>query len=109
MRYRIRRAFLCELAHGKRFGLVCGNHLYRTQEREKPIETTGAIERAQENGGAFCEGCGNKLAERRESGSWETRKKGRITVIRPGALESITCERCGQVWKPAKLEQVGTV
>jgi hypothetical protein len=49
-----------------------------------------------------CGNCGNKLAERRESGSWETKKKRRITVVRPGGLESITCEECGTVWQPAE-------
>ena len=47
-----------------------------------------------------CGDCGNKLAEKRESGSWETTKKKRITVVRPGGLESITCEECGKVWTP---------
>jgi hypothetical protein len=47
-----------------------------------------------------CGDCGNKLAEKRESGSWETKKKGRTTVVRPGGLESITCEECGTVWQP---------
>jgi ribosomal protein S27E len=48
----------------------------------------------------LCTGCGNKLAELRESGSWETRKRGRVILVRPDGLESITCEECGEVWKP---------
>lgn len=49
----------------------------------------------------YCPECGNKLAEQRTTGSWETRRRGRVVVIAPGGIEEITCELCGATWKPS--------
>ena len=54
-----------------------------------------------------CQGCGNKLAEQRTTGSWETRRRGRVVVIAPGGIEQITCESCGQIWRPEQVEAIG--
>lgn len=47
-----------------------------------------------------CPKCTNVVGSQRQSGSWELRRQGRTVVVRPGGLEAITCEECGNVWSP---------
>lgn len=47
----------------------------------------------------YCQQCGNKLAEQRATGSWETRKHKRMAVAPPTGFEELACEECGSVWR----------